>query len=160
MNSRTRNIVYAAIIAALYVVLTEFAAMLGLASQPIQLRFSEALNAMCLFTPYAVPGLFVGCIIANLVTGAVIWDVIFGSIATLIGALGVYLLRKKKIPALICPVVSNSLIVPFVLKYAYGLSDGIWYFVITVGIGQIISCTVLGYILAKAVDKRKKWLFK
>lgn len=160
MNNRTRNIVYAAIIAALYVVLTEFAAMLGLASQPIQLRFSEALNAMCLFTPYAIPGMFIGCLIANLVTGAVVWDVIFGSIATLIGAIGVYLLRKNKILALVCPVVSNAVIIPFVLTYAYGLTDGIWYFVLTVGIGQIISCTVLGYFLGKAVDKRKKWLFR
>jgi uncharacterized membrane protein len=160
MNNRTRNIVYAAIIGALYVVLTEFAAMLGLASQPIQLRFSEALNALCLFTPYGIPGMFIGCLIANLVTGAVVWDVIFGSIATLIGAIGVYLLRKNKILALVCPVVSNAVIIPFVLTYAYGLSDGIWYFVLTVGIGQIISCTVLGYFLAKAVDKRKKWLFR
>lgn len=160
MNNRTRNIVYAAIIAALYVVLTEFAAMLGLASQPIQLRFSEALNALCLFTPYAIPGMFIGCLIANLVTGAVVWDVIFGSIATLIGAIGVYLLRKNKILALVCPVVSNAVIIPFVLTYAYGLTDGIWYFVLTVGIGQIISCTVLGYFLGKAVDKRKKWLFR
>ena len=160
MNNRTKNIVYAAIIAALYVVLTEFAAMLGLASQPIQLRFSETLNALCLFTPYAIPGMFIGCLIANLVTGAVVWDVIFGSIATLIGAIGVYLLRKNKILALVCPVVSNAVIIPFVLTYAYGLSDGILYFVLTVGIGQIISCTVLGYFLAKAVDKRKKWLFR
>ena len=160
MNNRTKNIVYAAIVAALYVVLTEFAAMLGLASQPIQLRFSEALNALCLFTPYAIPGMFIGCLIANLVTGAVVWDVIFGSIATLIGATGVYLLRKNKILALVCPVVSNAVIIPFVLTYAYGLTDGIWYFVLTVGIGQIISCTVLGYFLGEAVDKRKKWLFR
>ena len=160
MNNRTKNIVYAAIVAALYVVLTEFAAMLGLASQPIQLRFSEALNALCLFTPYAIPGMFIGCLIANLVTGAVVWDVIFGSIATLIGAIGVYLLRKNKILALVCPVVSNAVIIPFVLTYAYGLTDGIWYFVLTVGIGQIISCTVLGYFLGEAVDKRKKWLFR
>ena len=135
MNNRTRNIVYAAIIAALYVVLTEFAAMLGLASQPIQLRFSEALNALCLFTPYAIPGMFIGCLIANLVTGAVVWDVIFGSIATLIGAIGVYLLRKNKILALVCPVISNAVIIPFVLTYAYGLSDGILYFVLSAVFG-------------------------
>lgn len=160
MNNKTRNIVYAAIIAATYVVLTELAAILGLSSGIIQIRFSEALNALCLFTPYAIPGMFIGCLIANLVTGAVIWDVIFGSIATLLGAIGVYLFRKNMVLSLICPVVTNAVIIPFVLKYAYGFPGGIWYFVITVGIGQIVSCTVLGCFLAKVVNKHKKWLFR
>lgn len=159
MNNKTRNIVYAAIIAALYVVLTEFAALLGLSSGAIQIRFSEALNALCLFTPYGIPGMFVGCLLANMLTGAVLFDVVFGSIATLLGAVGVYLFRKHRVLALLCPVVTNALILPFVLKYAYGLPEGIWYFVITIAIGQLVSCTVLGYFFGKAVDKHKNYLF-
>lgn len=160
MNKKTKKIVYAAIIAALYVVLTMLASILGLSSNPIQLRFSEALNAMCLFVPTAVPGLAIGCLIANLLTGAAVYDVIFGSLATLIGAAGVYFLKKHKIPALLCPVVSNALIVPFVLKYAYGLPGSVWYFVLTVGIGQLISCTLLGYLLSKALEKYQNVFFK
>lgn len=160
MNNKTRNIVYAAIIAALYVVLTEFAALLGLSSGAIQIRFSEALNALCLFTPYGIPGMFIGCLLANMLTGAVVFDVVFGSVATLLGAVGVYLFRKHKVLALLCPVVTNALILPFVLKYAYGLPEGIGYFVITIAIGQLVSCTVLGYFFARAVDKHKNYLFK
>ena len=160
MNNKTRNIVYAAIIAALYVVLTEFAALLGLSSGAIQIRFSEALNALCLFTPYGIPGMFIGCLLANMLTGAVVFDVVFGSVATLLGAVGVYLFRKHKVLALLCPVVTNALILPFVLKYAYGLPEGIGYFVITIAIGQLVSCTVLGYFFARAVDKHKNCLFK
>ncbi len=160
MNKRTKNIVYAAIIAALYVVLTEFAAILGLSSGVIQIRISEALNCLCWFTPFAIPGLFIGCIIANLLTGALVWDVIFGSMATLLGALGVYLFKGKKILSLLCPVVTNAVIVPLVLKYAYGIPGSVWYFVLTVGVGQLISCTLLGYAFGKAVDKRKQRLFK
>ena len=160
MNNKTRNIVYAAIIAALYVVLTEFAALLGLSSGAIQIRFSEALNALCLFTPYGIPGMFIGCLLANMLTGAVVFDVVFGSVATLLGAVGVYLFRKHKVLALLCPVVTNALILPFVLKYAYGLPEGTGYFVITIGIGQLVSCTVLGYFFARAVDKHKNYLFK
>ena len=160
MNNKTRNIVYAAIIAALYVVLTEFAALHGLSSGAIQIRFSEALNALCLFTPYGIPGMFIGCLLANMLTGAVVFDVVFGSVATLLGAVGVYLFRKHKALALLCPVVTNALILPFVLKYAYGLPEGIGYFVITIAIGQLVSCTVLGYFFARAVDKHKSYLFK
>lgn len=160
MNNKTRNIVYAAIIAALYVVLTEFAALLGLSSGAIQIRFSEALNALCLFTPYGIPGMFIGCLLANMLTGAVVFDVVFGSVATLLGAVGVYLFRKHRVLALLCPVVTNALILPFVLKYAYGLPEGIGYFVITIAIGQLVSCTVLGYFFARAVEKHKNYLFK
>lgn len=160
MNRKTKQIVYAAIVAALYVVLTEIASMLGLSSFAIQLRFSEALNVLCIFTSAAVPGMTVGCLIANMLTGAVIYDVIFGSFATLVGAVGVRLLRKHRILSLLCPVVSNVLVVPFVLKYAYGLSGSVWYFFLTVGIGQLISCTVLGYLLGKVTDKHKNVLFK
>ena len=159
MNN-VKNIVYAAIIAAIYVVLTEICAFLGLSSGVIQVRLSEALNVLVCFTPTAIPGLYIGCLIANLITGAVVWDVLFGSLATLIGAIGAYVLRKYRIAALMCPVVSNAVIVPLLLKYAYNLTGGLWFFVVTVAIGELISSVLLGYFLGKLLDKYKKVVFK
>ena len=113
-------IVQGAMIAALYVVLTMLANALGLSSYSIQIRFSEALCILPFFTPAAIPGLWIGCLIANLMTGAIIWDIIFGSLATLIGAVGTYLLRKHKFACTLPPVIANMVIVPFVLRYGYG----------------------------------------
>lgn len=146
-----------AIIAALYVVLTMLASALGLSSMPVQLRFSEALTILPAFMPAAIPGLFIGCLIANLLSGAVIWDVIFGSLATLIGAIFTRILRKHKILALLPPILSNTLIVPFVLVYAYGIEGTIWFFMLTVGLGELLSCGVLGYFLGELLRKRAKW---
>ena len=145
-----------AIIAALYVVLTMLANALGLANYPVQLRFSEALTVLPLFTGAAIPGLFVGCLISNILSGAVIWDVIFGSLATLIGAIGTYLLRRYKLLPLLPPIISNTLIVPFVLAYGYGIEGTIPFFMLTVGLGEVISCGVLGYLLMLVLRKNGK----
>ena len=145
-----------AIIAALYVVLTMLANALGLANYPVQLRFSEALTVLPLFTGAAIPGLFVGCLISNILSGAVIWDVIFGSLATLIGAIGTYLLRRYKLLPLLPPIISNTLIVPFVLAYGYGIEGTIPFFMLTVGLGEAISCGVLGYLLMLVLRKNGK----
>ena len=142
-----------AIIAALYVVLTMLANALGLANYPVQLRFSEALTVLPLFTGAAIPGLFVGCLISNILSGAVIWDVIFGSLATLIGAIGTYLLRRYKLLPLLPPIISNTLIVPFVLAYGYGIEGTMPFFMLTVGVGEAISCGVLGYLLKLVLRK-------
>ena len=145
-----------AMIAALYVALTMLASALNLSSGAVQIRFSEALTVLPVFTPAAIPGLFVGCMISNLISGCVIWDVIFGSLATLIGALGTYLLRKTKIFSLLPPIAANTLIVPVVLVYAYGAKGTLPYFILTVGIGEIISCGVFGYLLRSALEKNGK----
>lgn len=145
-----------AIIAALYVVLTMLANALGLANYPVQLRFSEALTVLPLFTGAAIPGLFVGCLISNILSGAVIWDVIFGSLATLIGAIGTYLLRRYKLLPLLPPIISNTLIVPFVLAYGYGIEGTMPFFMLTVGLGEAISCGVLGYLLMLVLRKNGK----
>ena len=155
MKIETKGIITAAIIAALYVVLTEVSALFNMSSGVIQLRLSEALYALAWFTPFAIPGLFIGCIISNLLTGAIVWDVIFGSIATLIGGMGTYYFRNNRIISLLCPVVSNAVIVPLVLKYAYGIPGALWYFIITVGVGELISCVVFGYALGKTFGKYK-----
>ena len=119
-------------IAALYVVLTLVANAFGLASGAIQVRLSEALTILPCFTAAAIPGLTVGCVLANLITGCALWDVVFGSLATLIGAAGTYLLRKKPLLAWIPPVLSNAIIVPIVLQKVYGVPDSFWYLMLTV----------------------------
>ena len=93
-QKKIRGVAVGAVVAALYVVLTYLANMLGLASGAIQVRLSEILTVMPVFTPFAIPGLFIGCVLANVLTGCALWDVVFGSLATLIGAIGTYALRK------------------------------------------------------------------
>lgn len=172
-NKKVLYLVQAAVIAAIYVVLTYFISAFHLASGAIQVRISEALCILPFFTPAAIPGLFLGCLISNLLTGCIIWDVVFGSFATLLGALGTRLLtgRSVKSPcggekesrfpwlAPLPPIAANTLIVPLVLRYAYQLPGSIPYFMLTVGVGEIISCGVLGLILLKVLNRYKKYLF-
>lgn len=158
-NSKTLFIAQAAVIAALYVVLTLLANSLGLANYAIQLRFSEALTILPFFTPAAIPGLFLGCLISNLLTGAIIWDVVFGSLATLLGAVGTYLMRRCKWLAPVPPIVANTLIVPPVLYFAYRFPGSIPYFMLTVGIGEILSCGILGMLLLFVLQKYRNYIF-
>ena len=159
-SRRVKYITQAAMIAAIYVVLTLFISAFNLASGAIQIRISEALTVLPAFTPAAIPGLFIGCFISNLISGGLILDVIFGSLATLIGACGTYLLRKWKWAVPIPPILSNVLIVPFVLAYVYNLPGGVPYFMATVGIGQIISCGILGMIVYGIIAKHRNVIFK
>ena len=173
MNKKTLYLVHAAVIAALYVVLTFLANALGLSSGIIQVRFSEALTVLPYFTPAAVPGLFVGCILANLLTGCMPLDVLFGSLATLLGALGTCFLcyrphksgtmpktasKFTQLLAPLPPIIANTLIVPFVLAYVYQFEGSIPYFMLTVGIGEVISCGVLGLILLNVLRRYYKYL--
>lgn len=159
MNSKALLVTKAAIIAALYVVLTFVSASMGLSSGVIQLRLSEMLCILPAFTPAAIPGLFVGCIVSNLLTGCMPLDVIFGSLATLIGAFGTYFLKKRKWLTPLPPIVSNTIIVPFVLSYVYGFEGSIPFFMLTVGIGELLSCGVLGMLLYFILHKYAKHLF-
>lgn len=163
-KSNTQMITVGAAIAALYVVLTLIANAFGLANYAIQVRFSESLTILPYFTPVAVPGLFVGCIISNILTGAMPLDVVFGSIATLIGAIVTRVLAvkypEKKWLAPIPPIVSNTIIVPLILAFVYKFEGSIPYFMLTVGIGEVISCGILGMILLTALNKRKNTIFE
>lgn len=149
-----------ALIAALYVVLTLFINAFGLANGAIQIRISEALTILPFFTPAAIPGLAIGCLLANILTGAVVWDVIFGTLATLLGAVGTYLLRKYKWCAALPPILSNAIIIPVILRYAYGVQDALWFLVLTVGAGEVLSAGVLGMIFLFALQRYKHIIFK
>ena len=158
LNSRT--IALGGLTAALYIVLTLLANAFGLASGMIQVRVSEALCILPCFFPEAIPGLFIGCLISNIITGSAIWDIIFGSLATLIGAIGTYLCRKNRWLAPLPPILANTLIIPLVLAYAYGVEEGIWLLAITVGIGEFLSVFVLGELLYSGLIKRKDISFR
>ena len=158
-NAKTVFLCQGAIIAALYVVLTYAAKLFGLDSGVIQVRVSEMLCILPIFTPAAIPGLYLGCLISNLLTGAVWLDIIAGPIATLIGALGTYLLKKYPIVATLPPVAANALIVPFVLAYGYGIEETIPFMMLTVGIGEVISVCVLGTGLYFSLKKHASRIF-
>ena len=159
-DQRIKLICQGGIIAALYLALTLLANALGLANYAVQVRFSESLTILPYFTPAAVPGLFVGCLLSNILTGCALPDIIFGSLATLIGAAATYMLRNKsKWLAPLPAIVSNAIIVPFVLLYAYGI-EPLWFSFVTVSAGEIISCGVLGMLLLNALRKYDSVLFK
>ena len=151
----------AAMIAALYVVLAFIANAFGLANYSVQVRFSEALTILPFFTPAAIPGLFIGCLISNILTGCAIPDIIFGSLATLIAAFGTWKLRGigNVFLSPLPPILANTIIVPFVLRYAYGIRP-LWLSFLTVGAGEIISCGILGLLLAFTLNKYRAQIFR
>ena len=151
-DPKVLGITQGAVIAALYVVLTLVFAPISFG--PVQVRIAEALCIMPMFTPTAIPGLFIGCLLANLIGGGIILDVIFGSIATLIGAVFGYMLRSNRWLVPIPAVLANALIVPFVLKYGYGVADiAIPILMVQILIGEIAGCYVLGELLCTAIQK-------
>ena len=151
-------IFHALIIAAMYVAVTVITS--SFAFRDLQVRLSEALCILPVFTPAAVPALFIGCLFANLLAGAPVYDVIFGSLATLIGAIGTWMLRKKKpYIAILPPIVANLLIIPYILKYAYGLTKPIPRMMLTITLGEVASCGVLGLILYYILLPHKEKLF-
>lgn len=147
VTGSTRKLTRGALIAALYVGLTYVSTIFGLSSGAIQFRISEALCILPIFMPEAIPGLFIGCILANILSGCVIWDIVFCSIATLIGACVAYMLRKLPAKfmwvATLPNMIANMVIVPFVLMYAYGVNEGYFLLALSVGIGEFV-CGVLG----------------
>ena len=156
-ENKTRNLVFSALIAAIYVVLTLL--LRPISYGPIQFRVSEALCVLPYFTPAAIPGVFIGCLISNLLGGAVLMDIVFGSLATLIGAIGSWLLRRNRWLVSLPPILSNTLIIPWVLKFAYGSEDLVWYMMITIGIGEILAIGVLGQLLISVLAKYTKMIF-
>lgn len=157
---KARFVTNAACIAALYVVLSYLAYCFGLSSGAVQLRLSEALTLLPYYTASAVPGVTIGCLITNLITGGNVWDVVFGTLATLIGAVGTHLLRKKSVYlACIPPVVANTVIVPLVLRAAYGEGTPLPLLAAGVFAGEFISCALMGTALCLALKKRATYIF-
>jgi len=155
-HRRTRQLTQGALIAALYVLLTWLAHQFGLDSGAIQIRLSEALTILPCFTPAAIPGLAIGCLIANILSGCALWDVLFGTLATLIGAMGTRLLRRIKWLAPLPPILANVLIVPWVLAYVYGAEGTIPFFMLTVGAGELLCCGVMGLMLYSLLDRYRR----
>ena len=152
-------LIQAAMIAALYVVLTALAAGFDLASGAIQVRFSEVLTILPFFTPAAVPGVTLGCLLANILTGAALPDIVFGTLATFLGALGTHLLRKHRFLCTLPPVLSNGIIIPLVLRYAYAIPGALWFLALTVGAGEVICCVIFGGILISVLLPHRGRLF-
>ena len=152
-DKTTKKLAAGSLIAAMYVASTFLTNLFGLASGAVQIRVSEALCILPCFTSSAVPGLFIGCLLANLVTGALLPDIIFGSLATLIGAVGTLLLRKNRCLAVLPPILANTVIVPLVLEYSYKLEDSLPFLFMTVGIGEVISAGILGQFLYSLIDR-------
>ena len=155
-RSNVRFLCYSAMIAALYVALTLISGALGLASGAIQVRISEALCVLPFFTSAAIPGVTIGCLIYNIIGSGNILDIVFGTLATLIGAVGARLLRKWKWAVSIPTIAANTIIIPFVLKYGFMLEDSVIFFMVTIFIGEFIAAGVLGTSLLYALDKRFK----
>ena len=153
-HAKVRFMCYAALIAALYVALTMLSGALGLASGAIQVRVSEALCVLPFFTPAAVPGVTLGCLVYNIIGSGNILDIVFGTLATLIGAIGARLLRRWKWAVTIPTIAANTIIIPFVLKYGFMLEESIIFFIATIFIGEFVAAGVLGTVLLFALNKR------
>jgi uncharacterized membrane protein len=156
MNLKVNYLVKAGVIAAIYVVLVQVFSFSSFG--PIQFRVAEALTILPYFTSAAIPGLFVGCLIANILGGAVLWDIIFGSLATLIAAILSYRLRKHEYLVPIPPVLVNAVIIGVILKYAYGIPEGLFVLMGGVFLGQMVSAFGLGLILLKALKPFRKYI--
>ena len=158
-KNQTLFLTQAAMIATIYVVLTGIAAGFDLANGAIQVRFSEALTVLPFFTPAAVPGLTIGCLLSNILFSGNIFDIIFGTLATLLGAVGTRMLRKSRWLCSIPPIISNALIIPPVLTFAYHIPGGIPFQMLTVGAGEVICCLVFGQILISALMPARTKIF-
>ena len=144
----TRSVCLSAMIAALYAALTLLLAPISYGA--IQCRIYEAMTLLPILLPQAIPGLVIGCLVANLLSPVAIWDVIFGTLATLIAALGTYKLRKKPLLAALCPVVANGVIVGVMLAVFYALP--LWMTMLEVAVGEAVA-VALGFILLAALRK-------
>ncbi len=156
-NTKVTFMVQSAAIAAIYVVLTVLFAPFSFGE--VQVRVSEALTVLPFFTPAAVPGLFIGCLIGNLLGGAIPLDIVVGSLATLIGAILSRQLRTQKYLVPIPPIAANTLLVPFVLRFGYGVNLPVPFMMLTVGAGEVISCYVLGMALLFALERYEGRIF-
>ncbi len=152
-KSTTKAIAQAAVIAALYAALTVF--IMPASYGVMQFRISEALTVLPAFTPVAIPGLFIGCVVANLVSPVGMIDVVVGSAATLIAAVCSYLLRDHKLLVPLPPVIANAVLVGLELYYYYNVNFSLPACMFWVGLGEAGACYLLGYPLMLMLEKHK-----
>lgn len=169
MNNKTRYLAQAGLIAAAYAAVTYLCSLWGLAYGEVQFRLSEALTILPLFTPAAIPGLTIGCFIGNLASPFGLVDIVCGSLATLISSIGIYYIRNVRIKktnflAPMLPVIANAIVVG--LEISWFMPEGLTWAgfaaaAISVGIGELVVCYVLGLPLSIAIDRipaLNKWL--
>ena len=152
-HRRTRQLTQGALIAALYVLLTWLAHQFGLDSGAIQIRLSEALTILPCFTPAAIPGLAIGCLIANVLGGCTIFDIVFGTLATLLAAVCTRRLRHRLVLASAMPVIFNGVIIGAVVHYAYAPVIPLLLCMLLVALGEAIACMLLGPMVLRAVKR-------
>lgn len=157
-NKNVLNLTQSALVGAMYFVLTWISNAFGLASGAVQFRLSEALCVLPYFMPSATPGLFLGCLLSNLSMGSVIWDTLFGSLATLVGGFVASKLKNKWLVP-VPTVIANTVVVPLVVLFCYtpGVKSIGVYAAITAGVfaGEVVSAYLLGMVLLLALDKHK-----
>ena len=157
MNLTTKKLTAAALTGAAYAVLSYFGSVFGITYGPIQCRFSEALCVLPFFLPEAVPGLFVGCLVTNLMSTVGPLDIIFGSMATLLAALWTAKMPNKFL-ATLPPVICNAVIIGAMIAWYEGGFSAQFpalfaYNALTVGIGEAIACCVLGLLLLEVMPR-------
>jgi uncharacterized membrane protein len=157
-HKKTLFITQAAVIAAIYAVLVIIFQPISFG--PVQVRIAEVLTILPYFTPAAIPGVTIGCFLSAILSGADILDIVFGSLATLIAAVLSYQLRRYKYLVSLPPIAANAVIIPWVLRFAYGDAQPIPFMMLTVGAGELLAAGVLGTILLIALDKVKHVIFK
>ncbi|MDP4119229.1 MAG: QueT transporter family protein [Bacillota bacterium] len=163
-KSKVRGITLAAVIAAFYTVLTVLPGISILSYGPLQFRISEALTVLPIFTPWAIPGLTIGCFVSNIFSTAGPMDMLFGTAASLIAAIATYLLRdRKRWIALIPPVVVNGVIIGTMITVFYmdagkQFQTMLLYNMFTVAAGEAGVCYILGLPLAAYINRNKRVL--
>lgn len=152
MKFRTRDLCLTAMIAAIYAALT--LGLQAISFGPVQFRVSEALTLLPILFPQAIPGLTLGCLISNLFSplGATVYDVVFGTLATLIAAILTRRIKGSVWVKALPPVLANGVIVGLVLTYAYGLNT-LWLNMLTVAAGEAVVCYALGVPMIKLLEK-------
>ncbi|MBR5110171.1 MAG: QueT transporter family protein [Clostridia bacterium] len=147
-----KNLCLSGIIAALYAGLTIL--LQAISFSAVQVRVSEAMTLLPVLMPAAIPGLTVGCFLANIISPVGWMDMVFGTLATLIAAVLTRMLRKNLYLAALMPVLSNAIIIGVMLHVAFG--EPLWMSMLTVGAGEALACYVLGIPLMKALEKMPK----
>ena len=150
----TKYLLQAAVIAAAYSALT--IVLMPFSYGIMQVRVSEALTILPYYTPAAIPGLFVGCLVSNMISPYGILDMVLGSSATLIAAVGSYLLRKKSFLVPLPPIIANGIVIGSMLYYAYAVPMPLFACILWVALGELIACYGIGYPLLQYLKKYKK----